>query len=287
VKRAFALLPLGLLLAVAPGCGSSGATELDPVASAASKTSDAGSSRVAFELTMTAAGEEMSFSGEGISAYDELRGAMTMDMSSVAPGSGDATMEVRMVDGMMYMRMPAALAGEAQLPEGKDWIGFDIEKALDAAGLGGMSPAQLQQDPSQTLRLLRASSTNVEEVGEADVRGVDTTRYTATLDLEQALQVTSGELGLNEKERRELRAAAKELKKQAGVDAIPVDVFVDDDGLLRRMTMKMKMTIEGERVSMEMAYDYYDFGVDVDVEAPPASRVLDVTEEIPSDAGQG
>ena len=281
VKRVLALLPLTLLLAIATGCGAKDTLDLDPVANAASKTSEAGSSRVAFEMKLNAAGERLAFAGEGIFAYDEVRGSMTMDMSSMLPGAGGGTMEIRMLGSMMYMRLPESLAGEAGLPQGKVWIGVDLGKALDAAGLGALDPVQLQQQsPSQTLRLLRASSTGVKEAGKADVRGTETTRYTATLDMKKALDATADDLGLNAKQRQELRKAAETMKKQAGVDEIPVEVFVDEDGLLRRMLMKMSMAIEGERVSMEMLADYYDFGVEVNVEAPPAAQVFDVTDEL-------
>jgi hypothetical protein len=284
VRRALALLPLALLLVAAPGCGSSDALDLDPVASAASKTSEAGSSRVSVQTTMNAAGEKMSFSGEGIFAYDEVLGSMTMDMSSLLPGEGDGTMEIRMLGSTMYMRMPEAFLGEAGLPEGKRWISFDLGEALDAAGMGALDPSELQQDPTQMLRLLRASSSEVKERGKVEVRGVETTRYTATLDLTKAVNATADDLGLSDQQREELGKAAKQLKQQAGVGKIPMEVFVDADGLLRRMLMKMSLAVEGERVSMEMLSDYYDFGVEVDVEAPPAAEVFDVSDEVSAGA---
>ena len=64
---------------------------------------------------------------------------------------------------------------------------------------------------------------------------------------------------------------------QLGAKSVPFEVFVDDDGLLRRMTMDMTMTIEGEHMSMKVSMDYFDFGVDVNVQAPPASDVFDAT----------
>ena len=279
MRRALALLPLAILLSPATGCGAGDTLELDPVANAAAKTSDAGSSRVAFELKMVGgAGENMAFGGEGVFAYDEVRGSLTMDMSSVIPGEDDGTIEMRMLGTMIYMRMPDAFAGESGLPQGKQWIGFDLAKTMDDAGLGALNPMQLQQSPSQTLRLLRASSTSVTKVGEADVRGVKTTRYTAMIDLQKSVEASADDMGLSEQQRREVRAAVEQLKKQTGMNEIPTEVFVDDDGLLRRTLMKMSFAIEGEEVSMEVLSDFYDFGVEVDVEAPPAAQVLDVTE---------
>jgi len=64
---------------------------------------------------------------------------------------------------------------------------------------------------------------------------------------------------------------------QLGGEGVPFEVFVDEDGLLRRMTMDMNMAIEGEQVSMKMSMDYFDFGTDVNVQAPPARDVFDAT----------
>ena len=275
VRRALALLPLALLLVTAPGCGSQDALDLDPVANAASKTSEAGSSRVAFKTTMVGDGETISFGGEGIFSYDEVHGSMTMDMSSLS-GEDGGRVEIRMLGTMVYMRIPESLS--AGLPQGKQWMAMDLGKSLDAAMLGGLDPSQLmQQDPTQTLKLLRASSSDIEEAGKADVRGTETTRYTAMLDLKKSFEASADELGLTEQQRQEARTVAEELKKQAGVEAVPIEVFVDDDGLLRRMVMKISFVTEGEKVSMEQLSDYYDFGVEVDVEAPPASQVFDLS----------
>ena len=58
---------------------------------------------------------------------------------------------------------------------------------------------------------------------------------------------------------------------------MPFEVFVDDDGLLRRLTMDMSMQVMGQPMSTKVSMDYFDFGVDVDVQAPPAGDVTDAT----------
>ena len=79
------------------------------------------------------------------------------------------------------------------------------------------------------------------------MRGTATTRYTAMLDLQKAVDAGADELGLSEQQRKEMRGAAEQMKKQSGVARIPIEVFVDDDGLLRRMVMKMSFAAEGAR----------------------------------------
>jgi hypothetical protein len=281
MKRLLALLPLLAVTLVLSGCGSKDALTLDPVAEAASKTTSAGSSRVSFESTMWLLGREVSFGAEGLYDYERQRGALTMDMSALLPGaSGLGTFELRQLGSTLYMRMPA-VAG-AFVPQGKEWLSLDLDAALDKAGLGGFDPANLQQDPSQFLTLLRASSTDVQEAGYDTVRGADVTRYTANLDLRKSVDASLDQLELSDEQEAALRRAAEQLADQVGTKKIPVEVFVDADGRLRRLNMDLSMTVQGQRLALEQTVDYYDFGVEVDVDAPPASQVHDLTKQLTS-----
>ena len=61
---------------------------------------------------------------------------------------------------------------------------------------------------------------------------------------------------------------------------IPADVWVDNDGLARRIQLKLDLAklagpdggTDGPVLTMSM--DLYDFGVPVHVEAPPASETV-------------
>lgn len=281
MKRLLALLPLLAVALVLSGCGSKDALTLDPVAEAASKTTNAGSSRVSFESTMWLLGREVSFGAEGLYDYERQRGSLTMDMSAVVPGAaGLGAFELRQLGSTLYMRMPA-VAG-ASVPHGKEWLSVDLDAALDKAGLGGINPANLQQDPSQFLTLLRASSVDVQEAGYDTVRGADVTRYTAKLDLRKSVDASLDQLELSDEQEAALRRAAEQLADQVGAKAIPVEVFVDADGRLRRLNMDLSMTVQGQRLALEQTVDYYDFGVEVDVDAPPASQVYDLTKQLTS-----
>jgi hypothetical protein len=281
MKRLLALLPLLAAALVLSGCGSKDALTLDPVAEAASKTTNAGSSRVSFESTMWLLGKEVSFNAEGLYDYERSRGSLTMDMSALMPGmSGLGAFELRQLDSTLYMRMPA-VAG-AYVPQGKQWLSFDLDAAVDKAGLGGLNPANLQQDPSQFLTLLRASSIDVQEAGDDTVRGVDVTRYTARLDLRRSVDASLDQLELSDEQEAALRRAAEQLADQVGTKTIPVEVFVDADGRLRRLNMDLSMTVQGQRLALQQTVDYYDFGVEVDVDAPPAEQVYDLTNRLRS-----
>ena len=275
MNRGFALLPLLALLVLGTACGSRDALQLDPVAAAATNAERAGSSRVSVEARTTAFGREYVLEGIGAFDYEASRGELTLDASPLLPGAGEARLELRSVDSKLFLRLPASLS--AWLPATKPWVAADVGTTFGAFGLGAVDPNGLQHDPAELLRLLRASSSEVKESGREVVRGVPTTRYTAELDLARAAGASADSLGLTEGERAQLRRAVEQLRTQARLRTLPVQVFVDSDGMLRRTALSLKLEIGHEPVALAQTTDYYDFGVDVDVQAPPASQVADLT----------
>jgi hypothetical protein len=272
MRRVLLSLQLVLLAVGLSACGGD-VLSVDPAASAATKTVEAGSSRVEFRIAMKAAGESIDMSGSGLFDYRRPNGALVYRMQ--VPGVGPVQMNMRMVGTKLYLRLPQEIAGAA-VPGGKPWFGLDLEKSLGRAGLGSLDLTR-QQDPAQALQYLRAASTDVKESGRATVRGVQTTRYAGKLDFRKALDAGLERLELPAAEREKARAGMKQMLDQLGSSSLPFEVFVDRDGLLRRMTMFMSMTAEGQRMSMRMSMDYFDFGVAVNVKAPPADDVSDVS----------
>ena len=191
------------------------------------------------------------------------------------PMFGEVGMDMRMVGTKVFVRLPEAISGG--LTGGKEWVGVDVGKSLEQAGLGGLDFTQ-QQDPAQTLQYLRAASTGVTEAGSATVRGRRDDALHRPARFPQ---------GARRRDRRAGASGGRASARQGGngggcstssaTKGVPFEVFVDDDGLLRRMTMDMNMTIEGESMTMAMKMDYFDFGTDVNVQAPPASDVFDAT----------
>jgi hypothetical protein len=275
VRRVLLAVQLVACVVGLTACGGD-ALSLDPVASAATKTAEAGSSRVEFTMAMKVAGESVDMSGSGAFDFDELRGTLTYDMT--LPEVGDVRMEMRMVGTKMYVRMPAALAGEA-LPEGKEWLRFDLEKARDQLGMGSLDLGA-QQDPTKMLQYLRTAGVEVREDGTAAIRGVETKRYVGELDFRKALEAGLEESGLSKQEQKQARHGMTKMLEQLESASIPIEVFIGEDGLLRRITLELDMAVEGERIDVSMKMDYFDFGVDVDVEAPPASSVMDFTQAL-------
>ncbi len=251
---------------------------------AAARTSDAGSARMAMTITMTMAGVpgldgpvELGAAGEF--DFAGQRGQMRLDYSGLLAALGAQAEqakgfmpdEMRMDGKVMYMRMPAL---ETVRP-GKSWLKLDVaalaaQQGVDQSLIGSQFG---QNDPSQFLQYLEGASTRVQEIGREQVRGVETTRYHAAVDLTKAPDY------LPDEQRARYEQAIAQLTKQTGLDEVPVDAWIDDEGLLRRMTMNMSFAAAGAGdASMLMTMELFDFGVDVQVEAPPESKVLDFSE---------
>ena len=205
---------------------------------------------------------------------------MSMDLSgipgaSALPGGGAGTVQMIFQYPVIYMNMPF-LAGE--LPEGKTWMKLDLSKAASAAGVELPQLSSLDQDdPTQFLEYLRASSGGVSTVGREALDGVSTTHYRATLQLSSILdRVPSNE-----------QAAAKAaLEKLGDAGGIPVDVWVDAQGRVRRIQLSVaagattgtaggvdSATVGGGTVTI----DFTSYGSVPPIVAPPSSQVFDAS----------
>jgi hypothetical protein len=273
-KRTLALFTLALA-ALPLACGGESLSPQAAVAQAATKYEEAGSSRVSMSATMTGVpGGPFTFRGEG--EFDRERGRMTMDMSELGEATGGAfagELEMILDDLVMYMKFPEAIT--EQLPGGKSWVRIDLREAGKELGIDLEELMQVQQsDPSQSLQYLRGASDDFKEVGEEEVRGVETTHYRGTIDLHKAVEQ------LPEDSRESFERAIDLI----GTDDLPLDVWIDDDGMARRMKYEQPLpSAGGEEGAMELTMEFFDFGVDVDVEPPPADEVIDIQELL----GQG
>jgi hypothetical protein len=245
----------------APTATGLGAAKL--IASSAETTASAKTARMSGEITVTLGGETTSLPLDG--ALDFGSGAFEFgyDVSKLGiPGAGDAKIQARMVDGVMYVNL-GDLSGDSgrslsSVTGGKSWMKLDLGafgQGSTGAG-GGLGDA----NPGGTLDALRGAG-DVQRVGTETLRGVETTHYTATIDPQKALDKTPAEL-------RD--------KVQKGLDGlgapVPVDVWIDGDG----QTRKIAMDVDTASGAVSTKIEYYDFGTAVDVSAPPADDVFDL-----------
>lgn len=257
-----AVLTVGLL----PACAQqSSAQEL--VAASASKTQDAGSAKMMMTMTATGGPQEMKIDAEGAFDFESQRGSMTMDLGALGGQAGMGEIEMRTDGTTIYMRMPEQMG----LPT--PWVKMDIDTMTGTQGLGQLSQFN-NNDPTKTMDMLQGVSDDVEEVGTEDVRGTPTTHYKATIDLEKAIESAS----------EDVKQALQQQLDTLGATTLPTEVWIDEDGLLRRQTFTIDMSqMEGAGGgqapgSMTVLMELYDFGAEVDVEPPPADQVTDMAD---------
>lgn len=237
---ALAAAALGATLALT-ACGATSAVST-PVAQAATKTAGKGSEHVAYTGTVSVAGQAMHMTGTGDFQNDPPLGALSLTMD----GAGQHASVDTILDGStIYMRSPLFAK---LLPSGK-WLALDLKKAGRQLGVDVTQFAQ--QSPTDTLAALEKAG-SVTKVGDETIDGVQTTHYRAQLDPSKvpALKQTS---------------------------PVPVDVWIDGDGLLRRLTESFSASAGGRTEATSLTMNFSNFGEQVNVHVPSADETLDMT----------
>jgi hypothetical protein len=278
----------GLVLA---GCANASVLDRTPssedslarVQGAAARVTEAGSARFSMTVRTIFAGEQVAASTattEG--AYDYAAHEGQMDTTVKTAGIPFRFTERTLVIGSaVYMKMPKPPEvpdGGAAIGEGqhKPWVKLELPK--EVAGLSGLGPGfgpgpgEGSGDPTEALRYLQAASSKVEVVGQEQVRGVPSTRYAVTFDpAKLAGQIPEELAGL--------------LEESGLAFSRPADVWIDQQGRLRRMHYAVTMKVPGEAtsatVTVETTLELYDFGVEVHVAPPPADQVEVIRPDLP------
>jgi hypothetical protein len=263
-RRLSLIAALCLLAALLTACGGSDTLALDPVAEAAERTRQEGSAKVVMTMSAEATGSEaFAMTGTGIGVFNNDDGSGRMDFTIEVEGE-QADFESVFVMPVMYMRS-SVFAGE--LPDGKSWMKIDLLRA--GKELGFDMNALTGSKPMDSLAALGSTSGDIEEVGVETVRGVSATHYRAEIDFEKA--AAEGP--------KEFRESMSRLVELTGMSTVPVEVWIDDEGLVRRFTQTWNQKLPGEpgRMHTEMTMELYDFGPRIEVDAPPEEEVFDAT----------
>lgn len=188
-------------------------------------------------------------------------------------------------EGRLYMYAPliASLAGDASLPEsfaalGTGWGVADLTQVtgVSATELAGLTGAQGGSSPEAVLELLRSAGT-VEELGRAEVRGVATDHLRVGVTLGQLVEAQGTDMA-------DLEAFAGDIGSVLDVE-FPFDLFVDDDGRVRRVTLTFDLAAlesligeaapAGTTFSMTTIMDFFDYDdPSIAVTPPPADEVV-------------
>lgn len=286
IRRTLRSLPIVLAMSlVVAACSSDTAAEdpaagpppvedaVEPLArvlAASDQALEADSMHMVFDFAMSVAGKEITGSGEADAAFgDELRQHMTFRYDSMPGLPAGFGMEMIVDDSTMYMR----LDGMDELDVfPTEWVSVDMSSSvpgfdeLTAFGNG-------QQDPSNAFGYLQGAE-DATELGTETIDGIETTHYEVTVDLADAAAEVPADL------RDEMRRVVKQFRQGFGTTTMPFEVWIDGDGLVRRMVFRMESDggAMGMPFSMEMTMDVTDYGHDFELELPPASDVTDLTD---------
>lgn len=272
---------LALALGAVAGCGQDGESEqgaesarepapADAVAAAAQTTSERKTARIAFDGTMEMSGlsEPVNFTGEGAADFGVGASRLTLDMSEFAEafggGLGDPAGwrgDAVYAGDIIYMRLPALTK---LLPGAKRWLRVDEGMLMEQGGTQFSAP-----DPVEFVEFLSAAGRDVEVLGEEEVRGVATTHYRATIAVDELPRAVDPEA------RAEVEAYARRLR-QMGVEQIPLETWVDEEGVARRVSVEYaNMQANGREASVAFSLELFDLGAAVSIDLPPKSQVSD------------
>lgn len=256
MHRARLLLPL-LIAAALTACGGD-AVSLDPVASAATKTSEVASARFFMDMTITDpdTGEPLHLRGPGVIADHGRLLAMKMRLDETKDAPAFTT-DTIMTQDAIYLR---SRLFKAVMPRGKEWLKAEEDDPVGDIG---------QNDPGQMLDYLRAAG-DIEKTGSGTVRGVATTKYRARIVLDKVVEKVP-------EDRRARIEHAIDVLGEIGVEEIPMTVWVDNEGLVRRLTMDWVVKNPddpSEKFQLKAAVDMFDFGTKARVELPPAGKTM-------------
>jgi len=257
---------LAVLLIVLVGVAleyDSGEADLNPIAAAAEQTQSNSGARMTMTATYSTPGEAMTFKAEGDGEVNWRTGRERMKLTVPIPGHS-VTVEAVNDPRKIYMRTSLP---DQHLPPGKEWVAIEPFLGHDpSTALAGNA------DAGQQLKSLESTGGVVENLGEETIRGVSTTRYRGSIEV--------GRLARRLRAEGESDVAKLVEQSYAGASpTIPVEVWIDDHGFIRRL--RQRMPIPGNDsaadLTMDMQVDFYDLGIEPDISLPPSSTVFDAT----------
>ncbi|MEU5209735.1 hypothetical protein [Streptomyces sp. NPDC020742] len=182
---------------------------------------------------------------------------MQLDITMSGGPAAGKPMKALYTPDAMYMNMGMPMGG-------KSWIKYDYDMLAKQAGPSGALIKDMMQnnDPSKSVELLIASG-KVKEAGKEDVRGVQATHYTGTVDVAELTKMQAKNLT-----DADMKGLERQLKA-TGASTETIDLWIGPDNLLVK---------KREQMNGKQPYDstifYSDYGTKVSVTPPPASDTV-------------
>ena len=236
-----------------------------------------GEAAVVIEATVADGGQKSEFSVDMSGFLDAMLASPDVDpleLELLRSWLGQP-LEFRIVGDTTYV---SASLFSFFLPVETTWIAFESEQSVADFGVSGLTAS-----PADFLALLRGVDDDAEIVGSEIIDGVETTHIHGSLSVLDAIAAAP------DAEQAAVEAALAGLDPtdlvNMSVELFDIDVWIGDDGLVRRMVLAMDdlaaMDETGatpEGAFMRLAFDFSDYGADLVVAEPPASDVTFIDE---------
>jgi len=206
-----------------------------------------GSAQVRTSMETAAGGTRVTIRGRGVYDFRRRAGRLKVVLPQGAAGAeGHRPITELLVPGALYM-----MNRGAGVPADK-WVRVDTTTLADGNLVtGGVT------DPMVAAELLRAAR-QVTYVEKTVLAGVSVRHYRGVADIGRAARAASPET------REALVAAAKGFRTRT----VPFDVYLDEQGRLRKVRHRFRFAQEGPAVEVTSTTLLSDFGVPVSVLLP-------------------
>src|ERR1700741_1036360 len=242
----------------AQGEGSGGSEAANNLVALAKQVGDRTAESSTAHMVFTGGAGGVAVKGGGDIEVGGDNPSIKMDMNTGSMG----TMSLILLDGVLYMKLPAELS-----PSAKPWIKIDSKgKSNPRAQVLGSLTEQMRQnaDPRQAQEQFQEAGT-IESSAKEELGGQQTTHYKITVDVQKLAE---------SQQDATLKNAMQEAIK-SGLKDFPVELWVDEEGLPVRMAIEMPTAdpTTGKTVPVQVQVDYSKWGEPVDIQAPPADQV--------------
>lgn len=271
---AFVVLALVASVILTDGTTGGGSASAE-VVSAMKRSSEVTTGRFHIEVELDTVNGPTRLESEG--GYDTTLGrvSQTLDASEllgrVAPRSTRVLptglkAQLLLDRGTLYLSLPGVPGLGTTRTGAQRWYRL----GGDPVGGAGTPMMPTAGDPSGLLDLFGGVDA-ADRVGEEEIDGTSTTHYRGEVDLDRAYS------GLSEADRKRLDESLGGLG--GGVPRtgrVPVEVWVDLNGMVRRLSSEIDLKTTGFNGSVRFRIDFKDLGGPVDIAVPEPSAVTEL-----------
>lgn len=234
-------------------------TPLGVLGRAVAGTLDAGSARVEVAATATGVpflGELELVVADGVVEFDSGESRLERELL------GGVRTELRRVDEGVFVEIPLSDAR---------WV--RVANAGDLPG-AGVDPTTIVPDltnPVALVGIVARLDMEPTELGTRELDGRTVTDYEVILDLEAAADLVDGQAA----------DTIARLRRFVGSPTLPLRVSLDEDLLIRELAFTADVTVPGVLTTpIETRLAFSDFGLPVDVVAPPSDQIVELDAEL-------